>query len=101
MRLTLIVLRCGDIARSVAFYRALGLTPVREQHGAGPEHFSCELEDGVVLELYPRAGRETSGLRIGFRVPDVARAIAAGQALGCAVNGAVVTDPDGHQVALT
>ena len=90
MRVTLIVLRCADLERSVAFYAALGLTVTREQHGTGPVHFSCTLDHGVVLELYPRGGRDTSGLRLGLRVDD-----------GIAGKGTVVTDPDGHQLELT
>jgi catechol 2,3-dioxygenase-like lactoylglutathione lyase family enzyme len=35
-----VVLRCADLERSRAFYEALGLTVVPEQHGAGPAHFS-------------------------------------------------------------
>lgn len=100
MRLTLVVLRCADLARASAFYEALGLKLQPERHGDGPDHLSCLLEGGTVLELYPQGAKTTSGLRLGFTVPDVDAAIAAVRALGAAVNGTVVTDPDGHRVEL-
>lgn len=50
--LSLIVLRSGDLEASLAFYSALGLALVEEQHGSGPIHHSCDF-GGLVLELYP------------------------------------------------
>jgi catechol 2,3-dioxygenase-like lactoylglutathione lyase family enzyme len=86
--LTLIVLRCADIERSRAFYEQLGLSFTAEQHGSGPQHLACVLDDGAVLELYPRSARTTQGLRFGLRLrgPGEPRTI---------------EDPDGHGVALT
>jgi hypothetical protein len=48
------VLRVDDIEKMRAFLEALGLTFVREKHGSGPEHYSCE-RNGRVLEIYPKA----------------------------------------------
>lgn len=50
--LSLIVLRAINIEVSLAFYQALGVTFIQEQHGSGPVHYSCDL-GGVILELYP------------------------------------------------
>jgi catechol 2,3-dioxygenase-like lactoylglutathione lyase family enzyme len=101
VRLTLVVLRCADLAKSRAFYEALGLTLEREQHGTGAEHFAATLDGGTVLELYPRRERETSGLRFGLSVPDVDTAVARLAALGAAMKGKVAIDPDGHHVELS
>ena len=108
--LNLIVLRAADLCRSVRFYRALGLEFVSERHGYGPEHFACDL-GGVILELYPRTGSESStGTRLGFRVPSVDRAVDSLREVGAAVltepcesrwgRRGVVEDPDGHRVEL-
>jgi catechol 2,3-dioxygenase-like lactoylglutathione lyase family enzyme len=51
-RINLIVLRVSDVERAEAFYRLLGFEFTRHAHGAGPEHYSAEL-NGVVFELYP------------------------------------------------
>jgi catechol 2,3-dioxygenase-like lactoylglutathione lyase family enzyme len=100
MNLTLVVLRCADLAKSRVFYEALGLRLTREQHGNGPEHWSGALDAGIVLELYPRGSRDTSGLRLGLAVADVEAALVAVRALGASTRGTVVTDPDGHQIEL-
>jgi catechol 2,3-dioxygenase-like lactoylglutathione lyase family enzyme len=96
--LTLLVLRVTDLERSRAFYAALGLAPVAEQHGRGPAHYSCTL-GALVLELYPaRPGEAVGGLRLGLRVPtETVAALAAG---GWIVEGHVVRDPDSNVIAL-
>ena len=50
-----LVLRCGDLEASRAFYELLGLRFERHAHGSGPEHYAHEDERGV-LELYPAKG---------------------------------------------
>ncbi len=35
------------------FYETLGLNFILEKHGDGPEHFSCKIGEGLMLELYP------------------------------------------------
>lgn len=100
-----LVLRCADLERSRRFYEALGLDLSAEQHGKGSKHYSADI-GGVVLELYPLAGKPTSGLRLGLVVSDFERVIGALRSLGATVDttvsptSAMVTDPDGHQIAL-
>ena len=64
----LIVLKCARLDRSRAFYAALGLQPMPEQHGTGPVHYSCTL-GGVVLELYRASESVTDGVRLVLRNP--------------------------------
>ena len=106
-RLSYVVLRCADLERSRQFYESIGLRLVAEQHGTGAKHYSCDL-GGVTLELYPFAGKSTSGLRIGLVVPELQRVVEALRSSATVVstndsNGttsATVTDPDGHQISL-
>lgn len=109
MVLETVVLRCGDLERSRAFYEAIGLRFVEEQHGNGARHYACTLGP-VVLELYPLVGRSSAGLRLGLRRERVEDAIAAVSAMGAEIvrvrrDGpcvtAVIRDPDGHEIALT
>ncbi len=75
-----LVLRCADLEASEGFYRALGLPPVREQHGDGPVHFSCELGE-LHFALYPASDsnearlapskNEAGASMVGFRVDSV------------------------------
>jgi len=99
------------MARAAAFYERLGLVFKQHRHGAGPEHFSAEL-DRMVFEIYPPAkdGASTVGTRIGFRVPSVDAAVAAlsdfpGAVISAAKDSewgrrAVVADPEGHKIEL-
>jgi catechol 2,3-dioxygenase-like lactoylglutathione lyase family enzyme len=74
--LGLLVLRVSDMPASLAFYRALGLEFVEEQHGTGPVHYSCQL-NGTVIELFPgKPGtapdrRDAGATMIGFQVSDL------------------------------
>lgn len=111
--LELVVLRCGDVARSRAFYEALGLQFVAEQHGTGPAHLAATLADGVVVELYPASGQPTApgrgsvgDVRLGFAVgffEAVLDELADGGTVVPSPDGgqAVVTDPDGRRVVVT
>jgi catechol 2,3-dioxygenase-like lactoylglutathione lyase family enzyme len=100
----LVVLEYPDVPAAKRFYEALGLELRREEHGAGPEHWSCDLS-GVVLEIYP-GGAPAIG-RIGFEVDDLAGAIARIRTAGGSVRShapgvaAVVSDPGGVKVHLT
>jgi lactoylglutathione lyase len=106
--ITLVVLRCRDLVASRGFYAALGLELVREQHGSGPEHWSCRI-GSTVVELYPGEGSGPTVGRIGFGVSDVAAAVqrllGAGGRLesprGEVRDHAIVVDPDGTKVELT
>jgi hypothetical protein len=62
--IALLVLRCTDLARSKAFYEALGLTLRAEKHGNGPEHWACQV-GRTVLELYPASKPLAQPERLG------------------------------------
>jgi lactoylglutathione lyase len=102
-----VVLRCAHLERSRAFYEALGVHLVDEQHGSGARHYSCRLGK-VVLELYPLIARPTSGVRLGLRVANVGTVVEAvkgvGEVVGVKGSGAsasaVLRDPDGHEIAI-
>jgi catechol 2,3-dioxygenase-like lactoylglutathione lyase family enzyme len=110
--LTLLVLRCADVQRSLEFYRSLGLSFTREQHGKGPEHFSCTMGE-LVLELYPRrdANADTSiePARLGFRIGALEKVLEQLRDLNLLSTTqqderggvALVRDPDGRTVELT
>lgn len=111
MILNLLVLRSSAPHELAAFYEALGLSFVREQHGNGPEHLACSTR-GAIFEIYPEQdGQSTRGTRIGFAVDDVdacfASALAGNAhpvrkpAAGPWGRRAVVRDPAGHVVELT
>jgi catechol 2,3-dioxygenase-like lactoylglutathione lyase family enzyme len=106
--LTLVVVRCADLARSLRFYETLGIVFIPEQHGSGPRHYSARL-GATVLELYP-AREPNSPVRLGVGVPDVSAAVAAVRALAdCVVRfepdqvppSALIRDPDGNKIELT
>jgi catechol 2,3-dioxygenase-like lactoylglutathione lyase family enzyme len=117
--LNLVVIRAADLERSKRFYETLGLVLVKERHGNGPEHYSCQV-GGMAFEIYPIPHRTEAALhraeagvlpRLGFRVPSVDRALGALTAVGARVvseparspwgRRAVVSDPDGHRVEIT
>ena len=114
--MSLIVLRTGTIEAMLAFYRALGLTFVQEQHGTGAIHYSTVLGE-VILEIYPaEAGqapdRKTGGATmIGIKVKSVDAVVEALQNMGIKPlsppkdsawgRRATVLDPDGRLIELT
>jgi lactoylglutathione lyase len=108
--LNLVVIRSADLERSRLFYETLGLRFTLERHGSGPEHLAADA-GAVVFEIYPRGtGPESSGTRIGFRVPSLADVVSAAQASGAKVVSppaespwgmrAVLMDPDEHRIEL-
>ncbi len=114
-RVTLIVLRAQDVERTLAFYRALGLTFAQEKHGSGAVHYSSTLGE-TVIEIYPgKPGpepdrRAPGATMIGFAVVSLDGVLAAVRALGSTVvtkpkqgdsRRAVVEDPDGRAVEIT
>lgn len=105
MSLTLVVLRCADLQASRAFYEALGLEFVEEQHGAGPVHYAATV-GATVLELYPARDGAASPVRLGLTVNDIkgrvgAVTTAGGRLLSDSGSGRfVVEDPDGVAVEL-
>lgn len=109
LALTLLVLRCSDVEQSRAFYESLGLRFVAEKHGSGLAHYSTRL-GSLVLELYPRTDADTRGLRIGFSIADLSRALEVIRrhgysptrvALEASPPRALICDPDGHWIELT
>lgn len=113
--LSLIVLRTAKLDAALAFYRALGLEFVSEQHGSGPVHYSTQI-DKTVLEIYP--GKEGSApprlqagaTMLGFQVKSVDDTLVSLQSLKVEVispakdspwgRRAIVTDPDGRAVEI-
>lgn len=71
MRLSLIVLYVPEpsLDRAAAFYGALlDAAPVRERHGAGPEHYSITCPTtGLTIELYPAGRRPVTATRLEWR----------------------------------
>ncbi|MBJ7539712.1 VOC family protein [Marinomonas transparens] len=105
MKISLLVLRCQDIEISKDFYQLLGLTFVKEKHGSGPAHYSCEY-DGCVFELYPNKGEPPEDRnRLGFKVlnrTEIINNITVTDSYDFLGNTIiVVTDPDGRKVELS
>jgi lactoylglutathione lyase len=99
--LSLLVIRCADLAASKAFYDALGLEFRAERHASGPAHFSCQL-GSIVFELYPASQAPPSLERLGFRVVDIEAATSAALRAGGRLDRpGVLVDPDGRKVELT
>lgn len=105
MNISLLVIRCLDISKSKSFYELLGLSFIKEKHGAGPEHYSCE-HDGVVFELYPNKGvAPNDNTRLGFKVQNIGSVIdSLDVSSSYEFNGStvyVVVDPDGRKIELS
>jgi len=111
-RLNLVVLRALDPEGLIPIYEALGCKFESEQHGNGPQHFSCDV-DGLVLEIYPRTADDerTTAVRVGFVVGDLDHALDAAVAAGGRVvspakhtqwgRRAVLVDSEGHKLELS
>lgn len=109
--LNLIVLKTPHVETTTAFYRALGLEFVAEQHGRGPQHWAAQLT-GVVLEIYPLSDNQhvDSSTRLGFTVPDLNATLITLRSTGVMIIAepkstawglrAVVQDPDGRSIEL-
>ncbi len=108
--LNLVVIRSADPERVVAFYRVLGLSFAREQHGTGPVHYACEM-GRLVFEIYPQSEPQVlPETRLGFAVGQIADLIGGLEDTGVAVVQppretpwglrAVVRDPDGRSIEL-
>ena|SRR5258706_15365265 len=114
--LNLLVLRTADLERALAFYQAIGLTFVQEQHSSGPIHYACDM-GALVVELYPgkqgiAPDRKNAGAtQIGFQVTNLDTVIDSLNQQGCTIittsqdsawgRRALVQDPDGRAVELT
>ncbi len=110
--LNLVVIRSIDIDGSAKFYRQIGLSFVKHQHGNGLEHFASEIGNAT-FEIYPclEDASPTKATRIGFQVTDVDVVVSKLQQQGYSIvslpanspwgRRAVAIDPDGHRVELT
>lgn len=110
--LKLLVLKTTHVDRLRAFYQALGVELVEEQHGSGPLHYAAQVGNAM-LEIYPLPGEggvADATTRLGFAVEDLAEVIHAAHAVGVTITSeprqtawglrAVVRDPDGRSVEL-
>ena len=111
----LIVIPSSKIQNSRAFYEAVGLTFVEEQHGNGPLHLACET-DTLVFELYPGEdaplldAKQSGATMIGFNVESLDAVLSELRVLDVAPKSvpkvapwgrwANVVDPDGRVVQL-
>ena len=105
MKISLLVIRCQDIEVNKCFYELLGLSFVKEKHGNGPTHYSCE-HDGTVFELYPNKGEHPQdNNRLGFKVANlinIIKNVAVTSTYEFAGNTVhVLTDPDGRKVEIS
>ncbi|RZG78960.1 bleomycin resistance protein [Acinetobacter sp. WCHAc060033] len=75
MLINLIVLKVKNIERTRQFYSQFGLVFKSEQHGNGPEHYSCNL-NGLIFEIYPALddlSNLTQNIRLGFCVENLSQ----------------------------
>lgn len=111
IRLNLVVIRSSNLEQAVVFYRWLGLSFVKEQHGQGLEHFLSEV-GGVVFEFYPvTESAPATTTRLGFQVLSVDDVVGQLKEQGVEIisppkdsvwgRWALVADPDGNRVELT
>lgn len=56
-----------------AFYQAVGVDLVQEQHGAGPVHFS--FKGDMCVEIYPPREPADAGFVLRVDVPDIDQAM--------------------------
>lgn len=110
--LMLLVLKTRQVDRLRAFYQALGIELVEEQHADGPVHYAGKIGDAV-LEIYPlpdEGGAADATTRLGFAVDRLAEVVQTLHAVGAVITAeprqtawglrAVVRDPDGRAVEL-
>ncbi|MBX3302998.1 MAG: glyoxalase [Parvibaculum sp.] len=108
--LNLLVLKASDPAALAKFYSRFGLRFALEQHGRGPEHQACVM-DNSVLEIYPLLdeGEKSIGVRLGFQVPSIDMATAGLDPASDFLllpsdtkwgRRCVIRDPEGHKIEL-
>ena len=108
----LIVIYAQNLEPSLAFYQAIGLSFVAEQHGSGPLHYACEYKN-LVMELYPAKNPDdvsTHNTMIGFKVDSIEETLSTLRSLGTQPKSPPkdsswgrwvnVIDPDGRTVQL-
>ncbi len=111
IEIELIVLKTKQVEALRAFYGAMGLAFVEEQHGKGPIHWSAKA-GAAVFEVYPLPDDSSpeATTRIGFAVESAKGAIDVLRKSGAAIVSepkdgpwgirAVVRDPDGRAVEI-
>lgn len=108
----LIVLKVHNIERSKNFYSQFGFIFQSEQHGNGPQHYSCNI-NGLIFEIYPAStdlNNLTQNIRLGFQVKnlpqfiehliDIEKIILQPQQTSFGFR-AVIQNHDGHIIELT
>ena len=53
MLLNLIVIRTNQLEALMEFYQCFELAFNYHRHGKGVMHYSCEMDNGIVFEIYP------------------------------------------------
>lgn len=95
MRVAYIVIYTDALEECRVFYAGLGIRFRKERHEDGPVHHAAVLEDGAVIELYPAAGKPSTGrLRLGFTVRRSTTSLPLGPGRH------VLRDPEGRTVEL-
>lgn len=110
-----LILFTGEIERTVAFYREIGVPLAEEQHEDAPVHYACDV-GGVHMAIHEvgpgRAPQWRSGGSdyFGFAVASLTETVAAARRIGARIRQepeeypwgprALVEDPDGRVVEL-
>ncbi len=110
-----LILYSEDLNKSVEFYRKLGLPMEAEDHGDGPVHYACELNNAhvAIFEAKPgQALKRGSGgaMLFGLQVDSLEETLGFAVAAGATIliprqnvpwgERAVIEDPDGRPVEL-
>ena len=111
--LNLIVIRTNQLKVLMEFYQCFELKFDYHRHGKGVMHYSCEMNNGVVFEIYPLLKSQTSpdiSTRLGFTVQSLTNTIQQLEKLNATIvqvpkmtewgKRAVVKDWDGRKVEL-
>jgi len=115
LSLNLLVLRTTNLEITISFYQKIGLSFTEEQHGKGPIHYSCQI-DNILLEIYPGTSgnapeRKSAGATlIGFQVDNLDKIVEALSDLEGSIlsfpqdspwgRRMVIQDPDGRAIEL-
>lgn len=100
--INLIVLRVGNLKKSVEFYQSLGFNFIEEKHGNGPIHYAADI-NGLVLELYSAslAYPVENSTRLGFNISNMDNVINRLEIEKLIDDETVIiSDPDGRKIHL-
>jgi hypothetical protein len=111
--LNLIVIRTNQLKTLMEFYQCFELKFDYHQHGKGVMHYSCEMNNGIVFEIYPFLKNQITvdvSTRLGFNVQSLASTIQQLEKLNAIIvqapkmtkwgKRAIVKDLDGRKVEL-